>query len=122
MNYNPNYLQVSREVTTFVTIDGKTGKVFEKRYVDSTPTPWSREKLQEESESYLSNKFPGEESKIRGSTYTIQTCRNTMCKYCIRFLLQQAPLDLKSYLRHYLGLPGSFLGLPVGFLINDFTY
>ena len=77
MNYNPNYLQVSREVTTFVTIDGKTGKVFEKRYVDSTPTPWSREKLQEESESYLRNKFHGEESKIRGSTYTTQTCRNS---------------------------------------------
>ena len=76
ITYNPDYLQISREVSTFVTIDGRTGKVFEKRYVDSTPTPWSREKLQEESVRYLRNKFHGEDSKIRGSTYTLQTCRN----------------------------------------------
>jgi len=72
--YNPNYLQISREVTTTITIDGRTGKVFEKRYVDTTPTRWTRERLTEESVKYLRNKFYGEDRNIRGTTYTEETC------------------------------------------------
>jgi len=73
--YNPNYLQISREVTTTITIDGRTGKVFEKTYVDTTPTRWTRGRLTEESVKYLRNKFYGEDSNIRGTTYTEETCK-----------------------------------------------
>lgn len=72
--YNTNYLQISREVTTTVTIDGKSSKVFDKKYVDTTPTRWTTGRLTEESKRYLRNKFYGEDSKIRGTTYRAETC------------------------------------------------
>jgi len=74
IGYNPRYLQISREVTTSITIDGKTAKVYEKRYVNSTPAPWTIQKLTEESVKYLRNKFYEEGSNIRGTTYTAETC------------------------------------------------
>ena len=49
-------------------------KVFQKNYVNSTPTPWTTGKLQEESVKYLRNKFHGEDSKIRGTTYIAELC------------------------------------------------
>jgi len=77
--FNPLDLQIVREVTTTVIIDGKSSKVFEKRFVNSAPIEarWSGEKLHEESVKFLRNKFYGEGNKIRGTTYTSETCKGT---------------------------------------------
>jgi len=79
--YNPKQLQISREVTTTVIIGARSSKVYVKRFVNSTPlgSGWSSEKLHQESVKFLKNKFYGEDSKIRGTTYTSETCQPLFC-------------------------------------------
>lgn len=79
--YNPKQLQISRDVTTTVIIGARSSKIYEKRFVNSTPleSGWSSEKLHQKSVTFLKNKFYGEDSKIRGSTYTSETCQPLLC-------------------------------------------
>ena len=89
--YNPLDYQIQREVSTRIQIDGKIAKYLEKRYVDSTSRgqKWNRTQLQTASENYLKNRFYGENDKIRGSTYKIETCVketcNKKCRDCKKF-------------------------------------
>ena len=89
--YNPLDYQIQREVSTRIQIDGKTALYLEKRYVDSTSRgqKWTRAQLQTASENYLKNRFYGENDKIRGSTYEIETCAketcNKKCRNCKKF-------------------------------------
>ena len=80
--YNPLDYQIEREVTTRVQIDGKTALYVEKRYVDSTDRDekWEKEQREEASERYLKRRFYGEDDKISGSTYKIETCVKETCK------------------------------------------
>ena len=70
-------LQISREVTTSITISGKTARVKEVRYVDSRPIikPLNSGELMERSRQYLLNRFFGERNKIHGTTYTDVACK-----------------------------------------------
>ena len=89
--YNPLDYQIQREVSTRIQIDGKIAEYVEKRYVDSTSRgqKWTRPQLQTASENYLKNRFYGENDKIRGSTYKIETCAketcNKKCRNCKNF-------------------------------------
>ena len=80
--YNPLDYQIQREVKTSIQIDGKTALYVEKRYVDSTSRgeKWTRPQLQAASENYLRNRFHGEDDKISGSTYKMETCVKETCK------------------------------------------
>ena len=80
--YNPLDYQIQREVKTSIQIDGKTALYVEKRYVDSTSRgdKWTRPQLQAASENYLKNRFHGEDDKISGSTYKMETCVQETCK------------------------------------------
>ena len=89
--YNPLDYQIEREVTTRVQIDGKTALYVEKRYVDSTDRDekWTPKQRDEASERYLKRRFYGEDDKISGSTYKIETCVketcNEKCRKCKEF-------------------------------------
>ena len=76
-SFHKDFLQISREVTTSITISGKTARVKEVRYVDSRPTikPLNSGELMERSRQYLLNKFLGERNKIHGTTYTDVACK-----------------------------------------------
>ena len=75
--FNGNELQIIRWMVTTVAIGGKITTVSTKSYVDSVPISdrWEPERRRRESHEYLCYRFyPGEDCKIRGSTYTAYTC------------------------------------------------
>ena len=53
--FNPNFLQIIREVTNEAMINGEVAKTVETKIVDSTPIgqPWTPEELQKKSEEYI---------------------------------------------------------------------
>ena len=75
--FNGKELQIIRRTVTTVAIGGKITTVSTKSYVDSVPISdrWEPERRRRESHEYLCYRFyPGEDCKIRGSTYTAYTC------------------------------------------------
>ena len=80
--YNSLDYQIQREVSTRIEIDGKTALYVEKRYVDSTDREdkWTQDQKEARSERYLKRRFYGEDDKISGSTYKIETCVKETCK------------------------------------------
>lgn len=70
-------LQIWRTVKTTIIIDGISSTVTKKNFVHSASTNdrWTTKKSHDESIRYLRNEFPGEDSKIRGTTYTSETCQ-----------------------------------------------
>lgn len=97
--YNPKQLQISREVTTTVIIGGRSSKVYEKRFVNSTPlaSGWSNEKLHQASVRFLKNKFYDDNSNIRGTTYTSESCQPLKCGLrCENIKVAQAILGIQQ--------------------------
>ena len=98
----------------------------EKRYVDSTDRDekWTKEQREEASERYLKRRFYGEDDKIRGPTYKIETCVKEKCEKkcqrCIQICQICAPVSTNNWLTGSIGgafsvpLPGS-----TSHLLND---
>lgn len=71
----------------------------------STNDRWTTQKLHDESVRYLKNEFFGEDSKIKGSTYTTETCQPLKCgKKCksANQTLQEA-INLANSLKDLVG-------------------
>ena len=66
-DFNPNFLQIVREVTTEAEIDGNVAKIVETKIVDSVPTdnPLSQNELQKKSEEYIKMYDNGSGTGIR---------------------------------------------------------
>lgn len=77
-HFQDGELQILRVVTTTVTIDNVKSTVTKTQIVDTASTGflrrWTETKLKNASIEYLNNEFPGEESKIKGLTYTSEAC------------------------------------------------
>ena len=65
--FNPNFLQIIREVTTEAEIDGNVAKIVETKIVDSvlTDNPLTQKQLQEKSEEYIKMYDNGSGTGIR---------------------------------------------------------
>lgn len=81
--FKPNFLQLYQDVKTEITVDGKTARQTESQYLDSIPTsaPLTEKELRRRSTQYLNEHFPGEKSKIRGTSYTSISCIKDEAKY-----------------------------------------
>jgi len=82
--FNNNFLQIYRDVTTEIVINGKTAKQIESHYVNSIPVSKSltSSELRTRGIQYLKDHFPGEEKKIHGTNYISRTCHHNELKWC----------------------------------------
>jgi hypothetical protein len=78
-NYQVGQTQILRIKTTTVSIDGEQSSMVENTFVDTASTGlfrrWTPKKLHDQSVAYLKDFFPGEDSKIKGLTYTTEFCQ-----------------------------------------------
>ena len=84
-SFNPNFLQIMRQVTTELSIDGESTTVVEETFVHAIPIgeDYSSEELTTLGEEYIAYKFGSsddldEDEEIVGSTYTKTMCTGSI--------------------------------------------